>query len=852
MGQVANTAGGAALYVPSFNGVAFELLAGTIGSGNAVYGMHIFYNPPVGTYSLSMTGGMGNGTSWVAVILGADKRTTNPLILTSALGTSASIAVPTAGSLVIWYGPSSTTSTEQISGLPFSYQYVNAGTAQATFANNPMYALALEPDDAPSIWYPEISTRNAISLFGPPAIGINISSKVFPTSFWQNSFLHTIGRVIPSPSGLLGPAAELEQQTSQITIDKVYQGTSSGGNPLTIDVSIPSNDAVLVVTGGSVIATGSNWVSVTYNGGLGTSLVDRVTNGADAEIWLFSAPPVGVSQLVITPAATFGQAYVNAFVLLGVDKKSANLQVAQAQNTVGTNISTSLTPDAPNSLMINVLAALDTSGRPTPQQNQNQMFAPTGINANEYVEVGFQLSSNTQNIAYSLGVASNASLVVVTFRPANAASIWYPNIDLRQLDTVVDANALDAGTTPIPGVYGYNPTLFYQNSFLHTVGKIGRITVTLHSQNLTGTYSTSGSLISRAISRQLTGTYSTSGLITVRAIVRQLTATYSASGALTKRAIARALTATYSSSGLITARAIARSLSGTYSATGALTKRALTRTLTATYSISGGLTRAISRALSGTYSTSGVLTSVHQHYLTLTATYSTSGSITKRAISRSLTATYSASGTLTRAITRAFSATYSTSGSLAKSLARSLSGTYSTSGVITKRTISRVLTANYSASGAITLRAITRTLTASYSASGNLAKGLARKLTGGTYSASGVLTSIETVVHYVSFAATYVASGSLIKQFNKLLTATYTTSTFFRSFIPPILVPIRFILNARALVLSIFGRGNKVSLGADEILHLTLVASPIALSLAARGSRVTLSSRDSNVTLQGQ
>lgn len=301
------------------------------------------------------------------------------------------------------------------------------------------------------------------------------------------------------------PAAEGEQQTSQIIIDKVYQATSSAGNPLTIDVSIPSSDAVLVVTGGSVIATGSNWQSVTHNGDLGMNLIDQVTAGADAEVWYFPFPVVGVSRLVVTPAATFGQAYVNAMVLLGVDKKSTNLQVVAASN-VGTLASVNLTPDAPNSLMISVLAALDTVGEPTPQQNQNQVFAPAGINTNEYIEVAFQLTSSLQTITYSLGTLANASLVAVTFRPAQAASIWYPNIDLRQLNTVVDAQGLDNGTTPIPGTYGYNEALFYQNSFLHTIGReilgfpVVRGTVTQVAASLTFTGGTQASAATAFVS----------------------------------------------------------------------------------------------------------------------------------------------------------------------------------------------------------------------------------------------------------------------------------------------------------------------------------------------------------------
>ncbi len=77
-------------------------------------------------------------------------------------------------------------------------------------------------------------------------------------------------------------------------------------------------------------------------------------------------------------------------------------------------------------------------------------------------------------MSYNLGAAVNAALVAVAFRPAQAASMWFPNIEFRNLNDVIDSNALDAGTNPAFGQYGYRATMFYDNSFLHTVGRFNQ------------------------------------------------------------------------------------------------------------------------------------------------------------------------------------------------------------------------------------------------------------------------------------------------------------------------------------------------------------------------------------------
>jgi hypothetical protein len=158
-----------------------------------------------------------------------------------------------------------------------------------------------------------------------------------------------------------------------------------------------------------------------------------------------------------------------------------------------TTISGSITPDAPNSLVVSVLAANDSLGQPTPQQGQTQVYNPTGFSSNEFVIVAFSQSSTATPISYSLGTLSSAAMVAITLRPASTGSIWQPNVNLRQIGSVVEDNGLNNAVT-LPGAYGYQPTQFFQNSFLNTVGRrtvkvntVASVNITQVAANVTAT-----------------------------------------------------------------------------------------------------------------------------------------------------------------------------------------------------------------------------------------------------------------------------------------------------------------------------------------------------------------------------
>lgn len=261
-----------------------------------------------------------------------------------------------------------------------------------------------------------------------------------------------------------------------IVIDKVFQGELAAQAlsivTLNMDVSIPSVDAALVVTGGSVIATGAAWTSVQLNGVPLVNLIQTSVAGADAEIWWLPNPPVGTYTLTIS-SGTGGEIYANAMIVLGLDRKSKNIVVASTTDAASAStISTLITPNSPNALVIDTLSTLDATAAPIKDVSQTQIFNANALAGSEYVISTYKIASTQQNINYNLSAAVNASLVVAVFRPARPASFWSPTITLRRTEDTITTNGLDANINPAFGQYGYKSENFYQNSFLHTVGRV--------------------------------------------------------------------------------------------------------------------------------------------------------------------------------------------------------------------------------------------------------------------------------------------------------------------------------------------------------------------------------------------
>lgn len=477
-------------------------LTKAVGITNGSNGAQINYliNPPVGNYPIYVDGAGSTSYGITAIsLLGVDKKTTN-FVTASATGTPGNVTLNitphSVNSLIIdcLNKPSVTVfpsiNQTQISnlvnsGLCVSVEYSQAEQTTISWSGNPQFwaytAIVLEPANNVSIWHPVDQFRNYTDVTGTNALNVRSSTATgnfgyAPATFYQNSFLHTIGRIGQANAPVGTIISETEQETSQIIIDKVFQGqlasTPVTVNTLNMDISIPSPDAVLVVTGGSVIATGGAWTSVQYNGNSLTKLVQAGVAGQSAEIWYFPYPPVGTGVLSIA-SASGGEINANAMVLLGVDKRSTNIQVASTTDAASTStIGALITPDAPNSLIIDTISTLNATTFPVQDSSQTQVFNASALVGSEYVLSTYKIGSGQQNMNYNLSVAVNASLVAVAFRPAQAASVWFPNIDFRELDDTVTIAGLDAEVNPSFGQYGYKPTIFYKNSFLHTVGRM--------------------------------------------------------------------------------------------------------------------------------------------------------------------------------------------------------------------------------------------------------------------------------------------------------------------------------------------------------------------------------------------
>lgn len=494
-------------WTASINGDSIPVIASIIKNNNIGSAILYLNNPPIGTYDVTVSNTSTNDMyASVVVLSGVNQKISTPMSVTFAPSVPTSsinmaIAPAKANSLIMdclvvgattaWTPDASQTrfyrqtNGGQSDEMNCSYKVTSDAPQNMIWTgsggpNQAMCAIILEPDQAPSIWFPNVSSRNIYDVVRTSGLDINTAVTrsdfgFFPEAFWHKSFLHTVGRIFdPTQASTPNPAGIIPV-TSQIIVDKIFQGQVGGGTALALSVSIPSPDSTLVVTGGSVIATGGAWLDVNLNGTTLTRLVSAAVANADAEIWWLPNPPTGTYTLNITPTAVTGQVYANAMVLLGVDKKSVNIKVASATDAASTtNVSTTVTPDASNALIISTLSSLDATQRPIPDASQVIVNNPPSINASEYCITTYELESAYDPAVqtFNLGAAVNASVVSAVFRPAQYASMWFPNIDLRSLNDIVMTNGLDAGVNPANGSYGYKGSNFFLNSFLHTIGRI--------------------------------------------------------------------------------------------------------------------------------------------------------------------------------------------------------------------------------------------------------------------------------------------------------------------------------------------------------------------------------------------
>lgn len=484
----------------TFNGVnvpaTIQLLNGSAGDTANIF---IMWRPPVGSYTVVVTDAASAALTATCIsLLGVSKRTTTPVTATATAATTTStltIQPASANSLILstMYANGSTTASAtagqtqfQNAADPFGnntlsdYKFVAPGKQTLTWNLNAgttayvQVAVALEPDDAPSIWYPTITLRSQNDSVASKGLNNNItplplSVGYFPTDFYQNSFLHTVGRAL-SPPQSFSLVAETELQTSQILVDRITQQASGSATSLTSDHLITSQDSVMVIFASQMgVSQGLN--SVNLNGVALTALGNPSVSTLTAGVYFVVNPNVGVntvSSSVTLPTAL--ELVVVSF--LGVDKKTLNPVSTASSSLVGSPSST-IQVAASNSLIIDYVGSLGTSI----SENAAQTVYFDQPQAASEAAGSIKLSTTGQQTMSWTTLSTAWVQLVVALEPAQAPSIWFPNINQRNLSDVIPVNNLDDSINPVGSfyaTYGTHPIQLWQNSFLHTIGRLNR------------------------------------------------------------------------------------------------------------------------------------------------------------------------------------------------------------------------------------------------------------------------------------------------------------------------------------------------------------------------------------------
>lgn len=486
------------------NGTAIPAVASL--TANTI-GAQIYYmnNPPVGLLPIQVNGTILQVNVITMTLLGADKVILIPITNTNS-STSGSISTPiqaaAANSLLIDMVASGSTGTPQpanseqtrlsamntASGTNSYMSYMIASPGVQNMAWSPggipnltQAIIAIEPAHAPSIWFPNIDFRSVNDVVGQnnlqgAAIPASVQSVFgnFPATFWQNSFLHTVGRILPGAAPAPTLVAETELETSQVVIDKITQQAAASATSLTSDHVVSSQDAVMLIFASQMgVAQGLN--SVNLNGvalnALGNPSISTLAAGA----YFVVNPPVGINTIssnVTLPTAL--ELVVMTF--LGVDKKNVN-PIFVSNSALTGSPSSSIAPTAANSLIIDFVSSLGTSIGEDASQTVYLDQPQTASQAAGSIKL-----STVGNQTMNWTTLSTAWVqLAVALEPANALSIWFPAIDFRNLSDVIAVYGLDDHVNPIGsffGAYGAYPSTFYQNSFLHTIGRMPHGVVT--------------------------------------------------------------------------------------------------------------------------------------------------------------------------------------------------------------------------------------------------------------------------------------------------------------------------------------------------------------------------------------
>ena len=470
-----------------FNGVNLTT-AFAFSTVNGLYNVFVLKNPPVGTHSLSINISGTEGTGYIILsLLGVDK-TTNSYVSANVGNQSGipSLVLPKVapGSFIVdWFGSADNPGFPNQEQYRFFYDNVSDVAASFKFGsgnvimgwqnsstNFDYYAIAFPPAKAYSIWNPINRSRNSMDVLNANGLDsynyVNIPNPrkfgSFPSTFFQNSFLHTIGRTLAF-EGLPLPPPTTATQLGDILVDQIIENELTTGGTYTHDISVTSQDAFIAF----FLDTSPNntITSITFNGVAMTSALSYTTVNGIYQVSVMKNPPVGTYPLQIVISGTQGSSYF-ILSLLGVDKTVNSYKSANVGSQSGIP-SLTLPNVVPGSLLIDFLGSAQDPGFP---------------NADQY-RIGYD---NVSDTAYSYKFGSGNAVMgwqnsttdydyyVVAFPPAKSYSIWNPTVTLRNSLDVLEANGLDSYNyinTPAIRKFGVFSSQFFQNSFIHTIGR---------------------------------------------------------------------------------------------------------------------------------------------------------------------------------------------------------------------------------------------------------------------------------------------------------------------------------------------------------------------------------------------
>lgn len=246
---------------------------------------------------------------------------------------------------------------------------------------------------------------------------------------------------------------------TQINNRFIFDRITSKTNVSSVDHAVFSLDSVLIV----FVSNNSSIPSVFYNG---DSLRQLVSNSIPAGIFFsgifyMANPPVGTYPLTTSVTSD-----VVAISVLGVNKKTNNFKTFSTNIVSSPSITFSINSQIANGLILTCVPDNSNSFIPNDPQVLIARTGFTDMTVSYAIGRGDQLLSWTEP-----GGSGSGNLCTVILESSTSSSIAYPNISLRRTDDVIEKNRLNVYPSQT-GTFGYFPSNFFQNSFLHTIGRI--------------------------------------------------------------------------------------------------------------------------------------------------------------------------------------------------------------------------------------------------------------------------------------------------------------------------------------------------------------------------------------------